>query len=72
MKLLLVLIALCVTSCNTQYDGEIVVLSNGKVVQLQHHVGVTYIIEEIDSASTHRAALLMNYIDTSHNITSTK
>jgi len=56
MKRLICLVVIGVASCNMQYDGEIVVLRNGKVVQLKHHIGETYIIEELDSAQVTRAA----------------
>lgn len=54
---LLLLFCLCT---GNRYDGEIVVLSNGEVVQLQYNVGNSYFIRPLRDSNVLHAAEQIN------------
>ena len=49
----------CLCSTGDKYDGEVVVLNNGTVVELCHNIGDTYFIKMVDSSKVVRAANLL-------------
>lgn len=54
MKFLMVFLFLFMIGCDSQYDGMFVKCKDGKVYQLEHRIGNTYFVNEIDVESVTR------------------
>ena len=68
MKVIIASLALllCLCSVGSRYDGEVVVLESGEVVELHHNVGDTYFIRRINEAQVQRAADLLRSTPKQH------
>lgn len=48
IKILILIVVIFITGCNTQYDGHYCKTDTGKIIILKHNVGDTYFIREVN------------------------